>query len=54
MNNKLTIFRNGNQIAEFFYSKNMLMVTFFIEMLRYLEKKDNYELNYSEVELLNN
>ncbi len=54
MNNKLTIYRNGKQIAEFFYSKNMLMVNFFIEMLKYLEKKNNYELNYSEVEPFDN
>ena len=54
MDTKLTISRNNIVIAEFVYSRNMLIVSFFLELLNHLETKKNYQLNYSNVELIRN
>mgnify|MGYP003677843902 CR=1 FL=1 len=54
MDTKLTISRNNIVIAEFVYSRNMLIVSFFLELLNHLETKKNYQLNYSNVELIKN
>jgi len=54
MDTKLTISRNNIIIAEFVYSRNMLIVSFFLELLNHLETKKNYQLNYSKLELIKN
>ena len=54
MDTKLTISRNNIVIAEFVYSRNMLIVSFFLELLNHLETKKNYQLNYFKLEPIKN